>query len=166
MGRCDGFCRPEMSREEYERRVDIAVQLLEGKIRLVTAQLEREMEAAAEELRFEEAAALRDRIAAIKVLGKRQKVIAGVCADTDVWGLYLEAKCCFAVLHYEEGQLTGKEAELFAASALEEEGRSSRPCCCNTTAPGPRCPGRSSSPRPLRTRRCWSSCWGRRRGTG
>ena len=122
MGRCDGFCRPEMSREEYERRVDIAVQLLEGKIRLVTAQLEREMEAAAEELRFEEAAALRDRIAAIKVLGKRQKVIAGVCADTDVWGLYLEAKCCFAVLHYEEGQLTGKEAELFAASALEEEG--------------------------------------------
>ncbi len=122
MGRCDGFCRPEMSREEYERRVDIAVQLLEGKIRLVTAQLEREMEAAAEDLRFEEAAALRDRIAAIKVLGKRQKVIAGVCADTDVWGLYLEAKCCFAVLHYEEGQLTGKEAELFAASALEEEG--------------------------------------------
>ena len=120
MGRCDGFCRPEMSREEYERRVDIAVQLLEGKIRLVTAQLEREMEAAAEELRFEEAAALRDRIAAIRVLGKRQKVLAGVCADTDVWGLYLGAKCCYAVLHYEEGQLTGREAELFGASALDD----------------------------------------------
>ena len=122
MGRCDGFCRPEMSAEEYNRRIDLAVQLLEGKVRLVTAQLEKEMQEAAEALRFEEAAALRDRIQAIKVLGKRQKVIAGVCADTDVWGLYLEAKCCFAVLHYEEGQLTGRVAELFTASALDGEG--------------------------------------------
>ena len=72
MGRCDGFCRAEMSREEYDRRMDLAVQLLEGKVRLVTAQLEQEMEAAAEALRFEEAAALRDRIQAIKVLGLRR----------------------------------------------------------------------------------------------
>ena len=122
MGRCDGFCRPEMTQEEYNRRMDLAVQLLEGKLRLVTAQLEAEMLQAAEDLRFEEAAAIRDRIEAIKVLSKRQKVIAGVCADTDVWGLYLQAKCCYAVLHYEEGQLTGREAELFDASALEDEG--------------------------------------------
>jgi len=121
MGRCDGFCRAEMSREEYNRRIDIAVQLLEGKIRSVTAQMQEQMEAAAENLQFEEAAALRDRIAAIKVLSKRQKVLAGVCADTDVWGLYLGAKCCYAVLHYEEGQLTGREAELFPPAALEDE---------------------------------------------
>ncbi|MBD5168697.1 MAG: excinuclease ABC subunit UvrC [Oscillibacter sp.] len=120
MGRCDGFCRAEMSQEEYNRRIDLAVQLLEGKVRTVTAQLEEEMQKAAEDWKFEEAAALRDRIAAIKVLSKRQKVLAGVCADTDVWGLYLGAKCCFAVLHYEEGQLTGREAELFAASLDEE----------------------------------------------
>ena len=122
MGRCDGFCRPEMTAEEYNRRIGLAVQLLEGKVRLVTAQLEEEMLSAAEALRFEEAAAIRDRIDAIKVLSKRQKVIAGVCADTDVWGLFLEAKCCYAVLHYEDGQLTGREAELFTASALEDPG--------------------------------------------
>ena len=122
MGRCDGFCRAEMTAEEYNRRMDMAVQLLEGKTRQVTGKLEEEMLAAAEDLRFEEAAALRDRIQAIKVLGKRQKVIAGICADTDVWGLYCQTKCCYAVLHYEEGQLTGREAELFAASAVEDEG--------------------------------------------
>ncbi len=121
MGRCDGFCRAEMTAEEYNRRIDLAVELLEGKIRQVTARLEEEMVQAAEALKFEEAAALRDRIAAIKVLSKRQKVFAGVCADTDVWGLYLGAKCCYAVLHYEEGQLTGREAELFASSGLEDE---------------------------------------------
>ena len=122
MGRCDGFCRKEMTAEEYGRRIDIAVQLLEGKVRSVTAEMEKEMEALAEELRFEEAAVLRDRIQAIKVLSHRQKVIAGVCADTDVWGLYLETKCCYAVLHYEEGQLTGRESSLFAASALDDPG--------------------------------------------
>ena len=120
MGRCDGFCRPEMTAEEYNRRMDMAVKILEGRTKLVTAELERDMEQAAEELRFEEAAALRDRIQAIQVLGKRQKVIAAVCADTDVWGMYLESKCCYAVLHYQEGQLTGREAELFAASALDD----------------------------------------------
>ena len=122
MGRCDGFCRPEMTAEEYNRRMDMAVKILEGRTKLVTAELERDMEQAAEELRFEEAAALRDRIQAIQVLGKRQKVIAAVCADTDVWGVYLESKCCYAVLHYQEGQLTGREAELFAASALDDPG--------------------------------------------
>ena len=122
MGRCDGFCRPEMTAEEYNRRMDMAVKILEGRTKLVTAELERDMEQAAEELRVEEAAALRDRIQAIQVLGKRQKVIAAVCADTDVWGMYLESKCCYAVLHYQEGQLTGREAELFAASALDDPG--------------------------------------------
>lgn len=123
MGRCDGFCRPEMTAEEYNRRMDMAVKILEGRTKLVTAELERDMGQAAEELRFEEAAALRDRIQAIQVLGKRQKVIAAVCADTDVWGMYLESKCCYAVLHYQEGQLTGREAELFAASALDDPGK-------------------------------------------
>ncbi len=122
MGRCDAFCRADQSEEEYNRRIDMAVQLLEGKIRTVTASLEQEMARAAEELRFEEAAALRDRIRAIRVLAKKQKVIAGICADTDAWGLYLETKCCYAVLHYEEGQLTGREAELFSASAAGDEG--------------------------------------------
>ena len=122
MGRCDGFCRPDMAQEEYLRRMELAVQLLEGKTRQVMAGLEEEMLAAAEELRFEEAAALRDRIQAIKVLSKRQKVIAGICADTDVWGLYCGARCCYAILHYEEGQLTGREAELFSPSAVEGEG--------------------------------------------
>ena len=122
MGRCDGFCRSAMTAEEYNRRIDMAVQLLEGKIRSVTETLMGEMEQAAEELRFEEAAALRDRIQAIKVLSKRQKVIAGVCADTDVWGLYLGAKCCYAILHYEEGQITGLESELFSASLLDDRG--------------------------------------------
>lgn len=122
IGRCDGFCRAEMTVEEYNRRMAMVVKVLEGRLRAVTSELESEMTRAAEDLRFEEAAALRDRLQAIRVLGKRQKVLVGVCADTDVWGLYLGAKRCFAILHYEEGQLTGRESELIPPSAEEDTG--------------------------------------------
>ncbi len=122
MGRCDGFCRREMTEEEYGRRIRQACQMLEGKAKELLRDMTGEMEAEAEALRFEQAAALRDRINAISALSKKQTVIAGLCADTDIWGLYRGAgKCCYAVLHMEEGNLAGREAELFAAPMEEGE---------------------------------------------
>ena len=80
------------------------------------------MEAAAEALRFAQAAALRDRINAISALSKKQTVIAGLCADTDIWGIYRgSGKCCYAILHMEEGSLAGRETELFTAPIEETE---------------------------------------------
>jgi len=122
MGRCDGFCRAEMTAEEYNRRIRQATQMLEGKARELLRDMTAEMEAEAEALRFEQAAALRDRINAISALSKKQTVIAGLCADTDIWGLYRGAgKCCYAVLHMEEGNLAGRETELFTAPMEEGE---------------------------------------------
>jgi len=122
MGRCDGFCRPEMTAEEYRRRMEQAVQLLEGKSKQLLREMTAEMEAEAEALHFEQAALLRDRINAIGSLAKKQTVIAGLCADTDIWGLYRGAgKCCYAVLHMEEGNLAGRETELFSAPMEETE---------------------------------------------
>ena len=122
MGRCDGFCRPEMTQEEYQRRIAQACQLLEGKSRQLLREMTAEMEAEAEALRFEQAAALRDRINAISALSKKQTVIAGLCADTDIWGIYRgSGKCCYAILHMEEGSLAGRETELFTAPIEETE---------------------------------------------
>ena len=121
MGRCDGFCRGTPDAAEYNRRMEQAVLLLTGKLNEVTAALEEEMMGAAENLQFERAAELRDRLRAIQTMGKRQRVVAADCADTDVWGLYHEARCCYAVLHYEQGQLIYREAEVFKAPAGEED---------------------------------------------
>ena len=122
MGRCDGFCRTEMTAEEYNRRIRQACQLLEGKSKQLLREMTAEMEAEAEALRFEQAAALRDRINAIAALGKKQTVIAGLCADTDIWGIYRGAgKCCYAILHMENGNLAGRETELFTAPMEESE---------------------------------------------
>ena len=121
MGRCDGFCRGVPGEEEYRRRIEQVVLLLTGKVGEVTQAMEEEMGEAAEALQFERAAELRDRLRAIETLSKRQQVIAAHCADTDVWGLYRGGRCCYAVLHYEQGQLIYREAQVFAAPANEEE---------------------------------------------
>ena len=123
MGRCDGFCRPDgPDRDEYRRRIGDASALLEGKLRPVTAALTAEMEQAAEALEFEKAAALRDRIRALTVLSKEQRVIAGICADTDVWGVYTgTARWGYAVLHFEGGDLLGRQVQVFSAAADSDD---------------------------------------------
>ena len=120
MGRCDGFCRPEMPEAEYDRRMEQAAQLLEGRSKQLLRDMTAEMEAEAEALRFERAAQLRDRIQAISALSKKQTVIAGLCADTDVWGVFRGAgKSGYAVLHMENGDLVGRETELLTAPMEE-----------------------------------------------
>ena len=122
MGVCDGYCRPEMDQEQYRLSVQQAVSLLEGKMNEVVDELTADMERAAEELRFEKAAQLRDRIRSIQMLSKRQKAVAGSLADTDVVGYYRgEAKSCFVVLHYMDGELAAKDWELLSVPMEEDE---------------------------------------------
>lgn len=123
IGRCDGFCLLDgPTQAEYQRRVEQAVRIFSGHYRQLTAELQQEMEQAAQALQFEKAAALRDRIRAVSVLGKQQQVIAGVCADTDIWGIYPgQVRCGAAVLHIEDGNLLGREVEVFPAAADEAE---------------------------------------------
>lgn len=122
MGLCDGYCRPEMDQSQYREAMAQAVRLLEGRLDEVVGELTAEMEQAAEDLAFEKAAKLRDRINAIRLLSKRQKAVAGSLADTDVVGFYHgTAKSCFVVLHYIDGELAAKDWELFAAPLDEGE---------------------------------------------
>lgn len=124
MGQCDGWCQVGRSQEEYYQRMLQAKQLLCGNYKALANEMEEQMLSAAENLNFELAASLRDRKNAVEALGKKQLVTAGSFADTDVIGYArTEAKSCFAVLHFNKGNLTEKEYEVLpaaedAASAL------------------------------------------------
>jgi len=112
MGICSGFCRGEPDGAEYRERISQAEMVLSGKSAELTLKLKKQMENAAEELRFEAAAEFRDRLRAIENLDNRQKVIATAFADTDVVGFFRGAKTAFAVLHFSDGDLAGKDFEL------------------------------------------------------
>lgn len=122
MGQCDGYCRAEMDQDRYREAMEQALRLLEGRFKEVGEDLTAEMEQAAAELRFEKAAELRDRYKAIELLGKRQKVMAGSLADTDVVGFFRgTVKSCFVVLHYVDGELAAKDWDLLDSPIEEAE---------------------------------------------
>ena len=123
IGKCDGFCLSDGPGEAvYQERMEQVCRLLSGKLRQLSEELTARMERAAENLQFEIAAQLRDRVRALEVLGKQQQVIAGICADTDVWGLYAgQVRCGCAVLHIENGNVLGREVQVFPAAADGEQ---------------------------------------------
>ena len=121
MGSCLGWCLKDSDGEDYRRRAVQAAQILEGKGGELMEELRTQMEQAAEELRFEKAAELRDRLRAVENLSNRQRVIATAFADTDAIGFCRGAKSCFTVLHFVNGDLAGKDTEMME-EPLEEDG--------------------------------------------
>ena len=121
MGNCAGWCRGVPDAEEYRRRMAQAMLILEGKSAELTRELTEKMEQAAEELRFEQAAELRDRLRAVESLANRQRVISTTFADTDAIGFCRGAKSCFTVLHFVNGDLVGKDTEMMD-EPLEDDG--------------------------------------------
>ncbi len=126
MNQCAGWCQPSVSGIEYRERIEQARQLLLGNYKSVAEDIKKKMLAAAEELEFELAANLRDRLTAVEMLGQKQLVTAGTLADTDVVGYgETEAKACFAVLHFSGGNLLDKEYEVFPRPDDKKEAVSS-----------------------------------------
>ncbi len=116
MNQCDGWCRLECSADEYRVRIEQARQLLLGNYRQVSAQIKQQMLSAADELNFELAVSLRNRLKTVEALGMKQQVTAGVAADTDVIGFSQNvSKTCFTVLHYSGGNLVDKDFEFLGA---------------------------------------------------
>ena len=113
MNQCAGWCQAKKSCAEYRETMEQARQLLLGNYKQVASKIKEQMLAAAEDLEFELAASLRDRLLAVETLGQKQLVTAGTLADTDVVGYgETEAKACFAVLHFSGGNLLDKEYEV------------------------------------------------------
>jgi excinuclease ABC subunit C len=107
---CMGVCRGKISEENYREIVDKAVEYIKNGSTDSVERMEREMNEAAENLDFEKAAVLRDRIAAVKRAAEKQKIIIdyGVrCADfigMAEYGGYVYV----SVLVYRENRLYDK----------------------------------------------------------
>ena len=113
MNQCAGWCQEGKSFTEYRALMEQARQLLLGNYKDVANDIKQQMLDAAENLEFELAASLRDRLSAVEALSQKQLVTAGTLADMDVIG-YAEAgsKACFAVLHFSGGNLLDKDYEI------------------------------------------------------
>lgn len=107
---CCAPCRGKISEEEYAESVRDALEFLRGGSAQSVRELTRRMEEASEKLEFERAARIRDRLAAIRKMGDRQKVVASKVPEQDVIALTQGGgRSCFEVFRFEKGRLTDRE---------------------------------------------------------
>ncbi len=126
MNQCEGWCQTGEREAEYRERIKQAQQLLRGNYKQVAAQIKQDMLSASEELNFELAASLRDRLKSVESLGQKQQVTVGGRVDTDVVGFFQNGtKACFAVLHFGGGNLLDKEYEILSPVDQQESAVSS-----------------------------------------
>ena len=123
LGVCDAYCLETTPPENYRVAMNKAIMILQGKTKELVNGLREEMETAAENLRFEEAAEKRDMINAITTLEAQQHVWSKGTSDTDAVGFYRgSAKSCFVVLHYIQGKLLGKDMEMIPDTLEDDSG--------------------------------------------
>lgn len=110
ISQCDGICQGNVSKEEYRRKVEHAIEFLRGKSKGILSHLEEEMRAASEKLDFERAAEYRDYIMAAKALSEKQRVVLQDTKDVDLVLVARGARQRHVVLFFvREGKLSGRE---------------------------------------------------------
>ena len=121
MDLCCAPCAGHISQAEYKKNVDDAVAFLKGGSVKAVKEMQKRMEDCAENLQFEEAAKLRDRIRAIQNIEEKQKVVKISAKEEDVFALaFGTKKMCFEVLRFENYRLT--DSEHFILEAAEDNG--------------------------------------------
>jgi len=110
IGKCAAPCTGQISPEEYRDLVRQVVLFLEGRQQEIIRHLERKMQEAAENLRFEEAARLRDQIRAVQQVVEKQKIENDSFEDRDVVGLATDQDLAVVqVFFVRSGKVMGRE---------------------------------------------------------
>ncbi len=108
--KCSAPCAGKISQRDYEENLLGAVDFIKGGSAETVKKLQNEMEAAAENLEFEKAARIRDKIKAIERIAARQKVVVEGSVEEDVFAIAQRGnKACLAVLCFREGMLVNTE---------------------------------------------------------
>lgn len=110
MGICSAPCNGRITKEEYISSINDAVAFLKGGSANAVKDLTAKMEQYSENLEFEKAAKMRDRIKAIKNLDEKQKVVSINVPQEDVFALVnSNKKACFSVIRFKNGRLVDSE---------------------------------------------------------
>jgi excinuclease ABC subunit C len=117
---CTGPCIGAINKDEYRQMIDDLCQFLEGRSEGIIQRLKSEMDSAAESMRYEKAAALRDQVQAIEKIVQRQKVFSADQVDSDVIAMAkADNEACVQVFFIRNGKLIGRD--YFVLEGTEEK---------------------------------------------
>ncbi len=107
--KCDGPCEGFMSKEDYNSMIKQISLLLNGKIESVIKELEKEMDIKSKEMKFEDAAEIRDKIETLRIYIEKQKIIYETSEDIDVFAVEkTDDDACGVVLKIRDGKTIGR----------------------------------------------------------
>lgn len=110
IGRCAAPCVGRIGLSDYQNLVKDGIAFLEGREKALIGDLRARMNRASEELRFEEAAALRDRIAALDETLEKQRIVSMTGRNRDLFGLCREDDLTqIALLFVRSGRMIGQK---------------------------------------------------------
>ena len=109
--RCSGPCVGYVGESDYKQTVEDAIEFVSGKSRKIQKSLSNQMERASEDLDFEKAAILRDRIKSLNIIQSSQRINEANLVEADVIAGYKESgKTCIQVFFYRSKQNWGNQA--------------------------------------------------------
>jgi len=114
LGQCLAPCVNEVSEQEYKKMTDEIARFLNGGYKEIKKDLSEKMLAASEELDFEKAKELRDKIAHIDATMEKQKIVTTDFTDRDVFGYAVDKGwMCVQVFFIRQGKLIERDVSMF-----------------------------------------------------
>lgn len=114
INQCSAPCCGFVSKQEYREIFDQISSVLEGKATEIIKDLTDKMYAASEQLEFELAKRLRDRISSLKILSEKQKIVSTSDNNRDILGIYQdETESCIQIFYMRDGKISGSEYYVF-----------------------------------------------------
>lgn len=124
ISRCCAPCARKISEKDYEENLNQAIEFIKGGSKKTVSALNEKMLKASENLDFERAAALRDKIRAIEKITSRQKVVCQTTKNQDVFAVAQSSeRACLAVLNFRQGLLCGSDHFIFETGGSLSETR-------------------------------------------
>lgn len=110
MGICCSPCSGRISKEDYKASINDAISFIKGGAKKTVEETRRKMYEYSENMEYEKAAKLRDRIKAIQNLDEKQKVVSINVPEEDVFAIAnSNKKSCFEVIRFRNGKLSDSE---------------------------------------------------------
>lgn len=114
IAQCCGVCTGKVRKADYQEAVFQAIRFLKGDTKEILASLQEDMLRASEDMDFERAAKIRDRIRAIERMREKQKVVFKAVEEQDVFSMAeSDNTVCLAVLRFADGRLFDSEHFFF-----------------------------------------------------
>ena len=120
--RCAGPCCLDVDKDQYREWVKQAISILEGKTESLEKELEKMMQIASDDLRFEDAAIYRDRVEALKNAKKNQRMVSSGTEDRDAIAIYREERLAtLSILQVRNGRVAHNKNFSFSNVEVSNE---------------------------------------------